>query len=419
MKVLLVTPHYLPEIRSVSVLMSQLADDLAAAGHDVTVLTPYPPANMAEAQGGSAASREQNGRVRILRVQVPPFVKVAPVVRALTHFTLAVGMVLAGLREGRHDVMIAYSPPLTLALACEILGRCWGAPYVLNVQDVYPQALIDLGLARHRAVVGVLGWLERRAYRHAAAISVHSEGNRALVAARGVAEDKITVVHNWIDTAETVPGPRHNGYRDEFGLGDAFVVLFAGVMGYAQDMAVMIDAATALREDQDIVFLLVGDGVRRSEAEDLVRARGLPNVRFAPFQPVERYPLLLAAADCCLATLQASVATPVVPSKIAGILAAGRPVLAALPQGDARVLVEKSGGGICVAPGDGAALAAAIRRLARDPTLYRTLGEAGRRYVEAHYARGVATAAYDRLIRRVATPVAALHDVSGRGSPGA
>jgi colanic acid biosynthesis glycosyl transferase WcaI len=418
MKVLLLTPHYLPEIRSVSVLMSQLADDLAAAGHHVTVLTPYPPANMAEAKTGSVATREQRGRVRILRVQVPPFVKVAPVVRALTHFTLAAGMALAGFREGRHDVMIAYSPPLTLALACEILGRWWRAPYILNVQDVYPQALIDLGLARHRAVVAVLNWLERRAYRHAAAVTVHSQGNRALVAARGVPDEKITVVHNWIDTTETVPGPRRNGYRDEFGLGNAFVVLFAGVMGYAQDMAVMIDAARALRDEQDIVFLLVGDGVRRGEAEELVRARGLPNVRFGPFQPVERYPLLLAAADCCLATLQASVATPVVPSKIAGIMAAGRPVVAALPQGDARALVEESGGGICVAPGDGAALAAAVRRLARDPDLCRTLGEAGRMYVEAHYARGVATSAYDRLIRRVATPVAAMRDISGRGSSG-
>ncbi len=404
MKVLLLTPHYLPEIRSVSVLMSQLADDLAAAGHDVTVLTPYPPANMAEAQASPVPAREEHGRVRVLRVQVLPFVKVAPVVRALTHFTLAGAMALVGLREGRHDVMIAYSPPLTLALACEILGRRWGAPYVLNVQDVYPQALIDLGLARHGAVVAVLRWLERRAYRHAGAITVHSEGNRALVVARGVPDAKISVVHNWIDTTETAPGPRANAYRAEFGLGDAFVVLFAGVMGYAQDMAVMVEAATVLRDEPNIVFLLVGDGVRRPEAEDLVRARGLQNVRFAPFQPVERYPLLLHATDCSLATLQASVATPVVPSKIAGILAAARPVVAALPEGDARGLVEASGGGICVAPGDGEALAAAIRRLARDPGLCRTLGEAGRRYVEARYSRAAATGAYDRLIRRLANP---------------
>ncbi|HLJ60623.1 MAG TPA: glycosyltransferase family 4 protein [bacterium] len=401
MRVLLLTPHYLPEIRSVSVLMSQLADDLAAAGHTVTVLTPYPPANMAEVEAVSVPAREARNGVRVLRIQVLPFVKVAPVVRALTHFTLAGAMAAAGLREGRHDVMIAYSPPLTLALACEILGRWWRAPYVLNVQDVYPQTLIDLGLARNRVVVAVLRWLERRAYRHAAAITVHSEGNHTLVAARGVPDGKITVVHNWIDTTETAPGPRDNQYRAEFGLRDAFVVLFAGVMGYAQDLAVIVEAASQLRDERDVVFLLVGDGVRRQEAEGLVRARGLQNVRFAPFQPVERYPLLLNAADCCLATLQASVATPVVPSKIAGILAAARPVVAAFPEGDARGLVEASGGGVCVAPGDAAALAAAIRRLARDPALGRSMGQAGRAYVEAHYSRSSATGAYDRLITDV------------------
>jgi len=406
MRVLLLTPHYPPEIRSVSVLMSELAEDLAAAGHAVTVLTPYPPDNMAEAQRRAAGAQEERGGVRVVRVTALPFVKVAPTVRAVTHFTLAASMIAAGRRLGRHDVMIAYSPPLTLALACEALGRWWRAPYILNVQDLYPQTLIDLGLARNRIVVGVLRWLERRAYRHAAAITVHSDGNRALVAARGVPDAKITVVPNWIDTVATTPGPRDNAYRDEFALGDAFVVLFAGVMGYAQDMAVIVEAATALRDERDIVFLLIGDGVRRAETEALVRARGLENVRFGPFQPMERYPLLVNAADCCLATLQPSVATPVVPSKIAGVLAAARPIVAALPPGDARGFVEASGGGICVPPGDAEALAGAIRRLARDEAARRSLGEAGRRYVEAHCSRAGAARAYDRLVA----------DVVGRGS---
>jgi glycosyltransferase involved in cell wall biosynthesis len=205
MRILLLTPHYPPEIRSVSVLMSELAEDLVSAGHDVTVLAPYPPDNMAEASGSTAGEQEACRGVHVVRVAALPFVKVAPTVRAVTHFTLAASMIAAGRRQGRHDVTMAYSPPLTLALACEILGRCWGAPYVLNVQDLYPQALIDLGLARSRIVVGVLRWLERRAYRHAAAITVHSQGNRALVAARGVPEAKITVIPNPSSTLASTP----------------------------------------------------------------------------------------------------------------------------------------------------------------------------------------------------------------------
>jgi colanic acid biosynthesis glycosyl transferase WcaI len=432
-RVLLLTPHYPPEVRSVSILMSQLAEDLAALGHTVTVIAPHPPSNMHEARSawdgegavpdvslvggdgawGPAGPRAAADRIQVLRVPVLPFVKVAPSVRAVTHFTLAAAMVGAGLRAGRHDVVLVYSPPLPLALAAELLARRWRAPFIVNVQDLYPQALIDLGLARSRIVIRVLEWLERRAYRHSSAITVHSPGNREMLVARGIPPAKIAVVPNWIDIASARPASRDSPYRRELGLEGRFVVLFAGVMGYAQDMSVIIEAAAALRDEPGIVFLLAGDGVRRQEAEDRVRARHLDTVRFLPFQPIERYPLLVGAADCCLVTLQPAVATPVVPSKIAGILAAARPVVGALPPGDARALVEASGGGICVEPGDWEALARAIGRLARDPGMRQQMGEAGRRYAEAHFSRHRATRTYGELIDavvRAAWPAGARQD---------
>jgi colanic acid biosynthesis glycosyl transferase WcaI len=413
--------------------MSQLAEDLATLGHTVTVIAPYPPSNMDEARSASAGEgappvvsrvsgdgargpagpRGAADRIRILRVAALPFVKVAPSVRAVTQFTLAAAMVGAGLRAGRHDVILVYSPPLPLALAAEVLGRRWGAPFIVNVQDLYPQTLIDLGLARSRIVIAVLEWLERRAYRHSSAITVHSPGNRDILVARGVPPAKIAVVPNWIDVAAAAVGSRDNPYRREMGLDDQFVVLFAGVMGYAQDMSVIVEAAEALRNEPGVVFLLVGDGVRRQEAEDLARAHNLANVRFLPFQPIERYPQLVSASDCCLVTLQPVVTTPVVPSKIAGILAAARPVVAALPPGDARALVEASGGGVCVEPGDGEALAGAIRRLARDPGMRQQMGEAGRQYAEAHFSRHRATRTYGELIDavvRAAWPAGARQD---------
>ncbi|MHB8731324.1 MAG: glycosyltransferase family 4 protein [bacterium] len=403
MKILMLTPHYLPEIRSVSLLMSELAQDLAAQGNTVTVITPYPPEHMDEAQVTSPPAREEAHGVRIFRVRVLPFVKVAPAIRAVTHFTLAGSMAAAALRAGRHDVILAYSPPLTVGLACDVLKRAWRAPFVFNVQDLYPQALVDLGLVRNPVVLRVLQWLERHAYRHARAITVHSAGNRDALVARGIPSAKITVIPNWIDTAAVVPGDRNNGYRAELGLGSRFVVLFAGVMGYAQDMTVMVEAAARLRDlgERDVVFLLAGDGVRRAEAEAL--ARNLDTVRFLPFQPIDRYPQLVSAADCCLVTLQSTVATPVVPSKIAGILAAARPILGALPAGDARTLIEESGGGLCVAPGDAAGLASVVRRLMHDPALRVALGTAGRRYVEANLSRTTAARSYNGLLNTIVT----------------
>jgi colanic acid biosynthesis glycosyl transferase WcaI len=400
MNILLITPHYLPEIRSVSVLMSQLAEDLCARGHTVTVVAPYPPSTMDEASAASPSANETRGGVRIIRVAVLPFVKVARAVRAVTHFTLAASVVWGSLRAGRQDAVIVYSPPLPLALGAEIVARRWGAPLVVNVQDIYPQALIDLGLARNPLVLGVLRWLERRAYRRAAALVVHSEGNRRVLLGRGVDPAKLLVVPNWVDTVLpriTAPNP----YRVELGLTDRFVVLFAGVMGYAQDMTVIVDAAADLRDDPRIVFVLAGDGVRRKDAEATVEARDLRNVCFLPLQPIDKYPALVDAADCCLVTLDASVATPVVPSKIGGILAQARPIAAALPRGDARDLIEQSGGGVCVEPGDASALAQAIRRLAADSASRRAMGRAGRRYVEEHLSRTKAAGQYTALLDRL------------------
>ncbi len=400
MKVLLLTPHYRPEIRSVSVLMSQLAEDLAARGHRVTVLAPYPPAHMDEAPASPRPADEDRSGVRVIRVPVLPFVKVPRAVRAVTHFTLAASMVWRGLGAGRHDAVIVYSPPLPLALAAEILSRRWRAPLVVNVQDIYPQALIDLGLARNPVVLGVLRWLERRAYDRAAALTVHSDGNRRLLLARRIDPARVVVIPNWVDL-DGAAAPEPNPYRVDLELGERIVVLFAGVMGYAQDMTVIVDAAALLRDDPDVVFVLAGDGVRRAETETLVRERGLGNVRFLPFQPIDRYPTLVAAADCCLVTLQASVATPVVPSKIAGILGLARPVVAALPEGDARAIIEASGGGVCVAPGDAPALAAAIRELAADPARRRAMGAAGRDYVAAEFSRASSTGRYAALLERL------------------
>jgi len=400
MRILLLTPHYPPEIRSVSRLMVELAQDLRAAGHDVTVVAPFPPPDGA---GPGALdrmpARERTGGIQVIRVRTMPFVHVAPWLRAVTHFTLAGALTLGALSAGRHHAVVAYVPPLTIGLTCDLLRRVWGAPYILNVQDIYPQALIDLGLARQRLVVEILRWIEQYSYRHAGAITVHSEGNRRLLLERGLDAGKVHIVHNWVDTAAIRPGLRANGFRASLGLGDEFVVLFAGVLGYAQDIDVILEAARLLRAYEGIVFILAGDGVRKAQAVEQAAAWGLRNVRFLPFQPLEVYPQLVTMSDVCLVTLQKSVTTPVVPSKIMTIMAAGRPIVATVDSGgDAYEVIAGSGGGVCTPPGEPAALAEAILALYRDPALRQRAGEAGRRFAEMHFDRRAVTAVYARLL---------------------
>lgn len=390
--------------------MHELASDLAGYGHQVTVITTFPPRHVLAEYGDEAAAltrrffaRERMNGFRVVRVRTLPFAKLPPAVRAATQLTLAAGLLGGGLAAGEHDVVFAYSPPLELGLVCDILKRLSGARFILNVQDIYPQALVDLGLVRNRLAIRLMERLERYLYGRADAISVHSNGNRDLLVRRGTPAQKVHVVPNWIDTDALQPRPRENAFRRRHGLDGKFVVLFAGVMGYAQDLECVIDAAALVRHTPDITFLLVGDGAARPAIVKKAQTLGLRSVDFLPFQPLDTYPLVVAAADVCLVTLQARVATPVVPSKILGMMAASRPMVASVPLGgDAARLVREARCGICVNPGDASAIAAAVLQLFDDAALREELGRNGRCYAEEFLSRKAVTHLYHEMIADLA-----------------
>ena len=219
---------------------------------------------------------------------------------------------------------------------------------------------------------------------------------------KGADPARVTVVPNWVDTVHIQPGERMNGFRREHGLDDAFVVSFAGVLGYSQDLDVVLDAAELLRHRSDIVWLIVGDGVEKPRLEARQRQMDLANVRFLPMQPRERYPEVLHASDISLATLRADVKTPVVPSKILSIMAAARPVVAAMDLGgDAPMLIERAQCGICLPPGDSQALADTVAELAADSSLREGLGQNGRSFAEEHLSLQVCVDQYEELLIQV------------------
>jgi glycosyltransferase involved in cell wall biosynthesis len=214
---------------------------------------------------------------------------------------------------------------------------------------------------------------------------VHSEGNREYVISRGAAPERVTAIHNWVDTDALQPGAKANHIRVSLGLQDRYVVSFAGIMGYSQDLETVIRAAALLAAHPQIALLLVGDGVEKPGLEKMAQDLNLTNVTFLPMQPKEEYLNVLHASDLCLVTLRKEVKTPVVPSKILSIMAAGRPVLASLPlDGDAPRLISEAQAGMCLPPGEPALLAEAILKFSQDEVRGDQMGANGRHYAVQH-----------------------------------
>jgi len=402
LKILLLSNYFPPEVGSGPHLPFELGESLVKAGHQVTVVTGFPRYNvpvMPVEYRRRLFSEERAGGMRVLRINAPNVYGKRMLSRGLVQLLAPPVLALRALPVARPDVVYTITPPLMMGVVAHLLATRFRVPCVVNVQDLFPRTLIDLGMLRSRALIRLFEAMERYVYRSATTITVMSDGNREHVLARGGDPRKVHVVANWVDTDLIRPAQRINEFRRAYGLGDEFVVLFAGTMGFFQGLDTVIQAARRLVDQPKLLFLMVGDGAERPKLE--AQADGLPNLRFLPMQPKEVYPQVLAAADVCLATLHPAATTPTVPSKICTIMAAGRPVLASLPPGDAPRLVCDAECGIVTPAGDPQALASAIIRLSQDPEATQRMGENGRQYAEHHFSRRVCTGQIEEIFQQL------------------
>jgi glycosyltransferase involved in cell wall biosynthesis len=404
MHILFLSNYWPPEIGASSHLTFELGETLAGFGHRVTVVTGLPSYNIRALPPqycGRLLFEEESAGMRVLRVSVPSTSRGSKLKRGLGHLMVAPLYALRALLARDVDLVFTVSPPLPMALSAWVTARRLGVPYCLSVQDLFPQNAVDLGLMRNRAAIQTFEAMERFAYRTAGAVTVISDGNRQHVESRGANPARVHVVPNWVDTEFIRPGSQRNAFRQAAELNGEFVVLFAGTMGWSQGLGVAVEAARLLAAESGLVFLLVGDGVDRANTETM--ASGLPNVRFLPMQPKERYPSVLAAADACLVTLRPEVSTPAVPSKLMTIMAAGRPVLASMPlSGDAPRIVEESGAGIACQAGDARSLANAVLYLKRNPGAAATMARNGRVFAERHFSRNSCVREFERVFEQTA-----------------
>lgn len=403
MHILIITNYFPPEVGAASYLYQDLAETLIDRGHSVTVVTGFPRYRIDSEPRGRRLTREDRvGRVDVVRVLSSTLDRGGPVRRGLDHLYLAPSLAVGGLLAKRPDVVLAYSPPLTLGLTAWALAGRWSVPWVVNIQDLFPQYAVDIGLLTNRYLIRAFERLESFVYRSADAVVVNSPRSRDHVLLRGGSDDRVHAISNWVDTDFIRPGPSDNGFRQEIGLAGKFVVQYAGTMGYQQDLDTLMDAAGLLRDREDIHFQLIGDGVERERLQERARGRGLRNVSFTPFQPRETYPAVVQSADACVVTLKNTVRTPAVPSKLLGIMAAGKPVLmSALESGDAPGIVREAGCGIVIPPGEPEEFARAVRFLYEHPETAASMAERSRQHAERKFSRQICVRRLEDVLESV------------------
>ncbi|MGH8239692.1 MAG: glycosyltransferase family 4 protein, partial [Steroidobacteraceae bacterium] len=342
--------------------------------------------------------------VRLCRVWLATSPRRSLLARLATFISFTLSASWRLLHEPRPDIVLAVLQPLSVGLTLPLLARWKRAALVFNIQDLHPDAQVSMGLIRSPLLIRALRVLEAHAYRRCAALTVICESFRRHVVARGAADGSVHVVENWIDTQRIAPQPDAGlAFRRQHDIdAAAFVVLWAGTLGHASGAGIVVDAATQLRDMPHVRFLVVGEGPLAATLRERVAAAQLSNVTFRDFQPEKQLAAMQNSADVSLVTLAASFAQVSVPSKVLAYLAAGRPVVACVPQeSETAALVKRADAGVVVPAGDARALADAIRTLALNAADVRLMGERARSYAVTHLSRTAALDRYEAILARV------------------
>jgi len=410
MKILICGQNYAPELTGTGKYTAEMAEALAAAGHEVRVVCgpPYYPAwQIEEGYSGCHYRSELVRGVQVRRVPlwVPRQPGGAKRLLHLASFALAALPVMLRQALWRPDVVMAVAPGLMGAPGAWLAARLAGARCWLHVQDFEVDAAFELGLLRGARARGIALAVERLLLRRFDVVSSISDKMVGNAARKGVPAPRLYLLPNWVDTQAIVPLGRPSRLRQALGIGDRQkVVLYAGNMGAKQGLEVLMYAAAALAGDPGITFVFCGNGPARAELE--LHCAGLDNCRFLPLQPTDALNELLNLADIHVLPQRGGAADLVMPSKLTGMLASGRAIVAMADPGT-ELHTALQGRGVAVPPEDVEALAAAIRRLARDADLRAALGAAARAYAVGNLSAPAVLGRLDTRLRALCADDAA------------
>ncbi len=403
MKVVFPCSYYLPETAASLYITDNIVHACADKGIEVDLYTPSPTRNVPDGSVWEREERQMDGKLRIHRFHLYGEGK-NPMLRALRYF-LGEFILLHYCMWKKYDVAFVDSTPPIQGLKMPLIKWLKRKPTIYNVQDIFPDSLVGTGLTHEGSLIWKIGrMVEKITYRYADKIIVISEDFKKNIMAKGVPEDKIVVIYNWVDQNKVVDVPREeNKLFEIYGLDRGkFYITYNGNIGLTQNMDMLLDVAKELQEEyEDIHFVLVGNGAYLDEVRRKVAEQQLDNVHLLPFQPYEDISHVFSLGDASLVISKPGVGANSVPSKTWSIMSASRPVLANFDENELKTIIENNHCGIFTKAGDKDAFKESILTLYNHRELCKEYGYNGRKFVLDNLTREVGTQKYVDVIKEV------------------
>lgn len=376
-------------------------------GHEITVVAGtvhYATGQKEDKYKGKWVVKEDySPNVKVVRTFVSESYNTSFIGRLWGYFSFTVSSLWAILfHVKKHDVLIVTSPPLFVGITGILTKWFKRTPMVFEVRDLWPESAIDTGVLSNKLIINMAYFVEKTSYKFANKINVLTPAfKRKLIEDKNIAEQKIMFIPNGADLDIFQPGPKDNWVREKYGLEDKFIVTYMGAHGVANHLESLLDVAKEFEQEENVVIMLIGDGMRKKDLIQKVKKENISNILFVDSQPKHTIPDFCNASDICTAVLKkVETFKTVYPNKVFDYMSCERPILLGI-DGVARELVEESKSGYYVDPENSKEFAAKIRNLKEDSELARQMGESGLKFVTENFSREALASKYISELEKV------------------
>lgn len=389
--ILFINQYYAPDLASTGQLLTELCESLSE-DFDISVLTGTPSYSI-----GAGKKYGGPSQVKVIRVFNTRFSRAGIVARLINYISFMLCALLRSFFLNRRDITVVMSDPPTVNFIGFIYKKLKGGRLVQICQDIYPELAIKLKKANNPLALKIFSWMNRNAQSSCDRIVAIGNDMKSVLKEKALPADKIEVIENWIDTDLVRPQSKSNPFSEKHGLADKFVVMHSGNIGLSQNLQLLLDAAVLLKERNDILFVLIGDGAAKDDLETYASQKVLSSVRFMDYQDRSQLKYSLSSGDLHYISLKEGLSGLIVPSKVYGIMAAGRPAICVLEKDSDIYKLAKDAGFASTVKADPESIAKEILYFYNNPAILKDLGQKGRDAVVKRNSRKVITEKYGRL----------------------